>query len=73
MLRQLCDDAGNSFLIENNRVTADWGCNPFSSDTVVFNENSEVTSEYGCNPSLSDPIVFKQNSITSVIADLSQR
>ena len=37
-LRQLCDNPSNSLLIENNGVTPDWGCNPFSSDTVVFNE-----------------------------------
>ena len=39
MPQQLCDDASNSVLIENNVVAPDWGCNPFSSDTVVFNEN----------------------------------
>ena len=27
-LRQLCDDASNSVLIENNGVTSEWGCNP---------------------------------------------
>ena len=26
--------------IENNRVTSDWGCNPSSNDSIVFNENS---------------------------------
>ena len=28
------------FLIENNRVTLEWGCNPFWSNTIVLNENS---------------------------------
>ena len=40
MLRQLCDDASDTALIENNGVTAEWGCNPFSSDFIVFNESS---------------------------------
>ena len=34
-LRQLCDDASDTVLIENNGVTSDWGCN-----YIVFNENS---------------------------------
>ena len=36
---QRCDDAFDSVLIENNRVAPDWSCNPFSSDSNVFNEN----------------------------------
>ena len=39
MLRQLCDDANNPALIENN----EWGCNLSSSDSIVFNQNS-ITS-----------------------------
>ena len=39
MLRDHCDDACNSVLIENNIVTPDWVYNPFSSDSTVFNEN----------------------------------
>ena len=39
-LQQLCDDTSNTVLIENNGVTPEWGCNPFSSDSIVFNENS---------------------------------
>ena len=38
MLWQVHDDASDSILIENNGVSPDWGCNPFSSDTIVFNE-----------------------------------
>ena len=38
--RQCCDDTCNSVLTENNRVTPDWVCNSFSSDSTVFNENS---------------------------------
>ena len=36
--RQRCDDACDSVLIENNRVAPEWDCNPFSSDSTVFNE-----------------------------------
>ena len=39
-LPQLCDDACYSVLIENNGVAPDLGCNPFSSDSIIFNENS---------------------------------
>ena len=38
-LQQLCDDACDSVLIENNGVTPEWGCNLFSSDSTDFNEN----------------------------------
>ena len=40
MLPQLCNDASTTVLIENNRVLSELGCNPFSSDPIVFNENS---------------------------------
>ena len=40
MLRQLCDNASDSVLIENHRVTLDSGCKAFSSDFIVFNESS---------------------------------
>ena len=42
-LRQLCNEACDSVLIENNRVAPEWGCNPFSSDSTDFNEN-RITS-----------------------------
>ena len=45
------DDASDTVLIENNGVAPEWGCNPFSSNSIVFNENS----------------------ITSLIAEFSQR
>ena len=46
-LQQLIDDARtNSVLIENNfvaggnnGVTPEWACNPFLSDSIVFDEN----------------------------------
>ena len=40
MLLQLCDDAIDTALIENNGIASDWGCNPFWSDSIGFNENS---------------------------------
>ena len=42
-LRQLCDDASDSVLIENNGVAPEWGCYPFLSDSTDFNEN-RITS-----------------------------
>ena len=42
MLQEICDDASNSVLIENNRVTAGWSCNSFSSVSIDFNENRIV-------------------------------
>ena len=35
MLQQLCDEISNNFLIENNGVSPEWSCNPFSSDPIV--------------------------------------
>ena len=37
-LRQLCNDASDSVLIENNGVALGWGYNPFSSDSIVLND-----------------------------------
>ena len=45
MLWQLCNDISDSVLIENNGVTPEWGCNSFSSDSIVFIENIIVPSE----------------------------
>ena len=41
--RQRCDDACDFVLIENNIVAPEWVCNPFSSDSIVFNKN-RITS-----------------------------
>ena len=38
-LRQLCGDASDTVLIENNEVTRKWVATPFWSDSIVFNEN----------------------------------
>ena len=43
ILRQLCDDARDTVLIENNVVAPDWGCNLFLSNSIIFNENN-ITS-----------------------------
>ena len=40
MLQQLCDDASNTVLTENNGVAWRWVATPFWSDSIVFNENS---------------------------------
>ena len=54
-LQQLCNDASDSVLIDNNGDTQDWSSNIFSSDTVVFNENrvasviAELTLTLGIN------------------------
>ena len=47
-LRQFCNDTSNTVLIENNRVTPEWGYNRFSSDSIVFNENNiaSITAEF---------------------------
>ena len=33
--QQICDDASDSVLIENNRVAAEWSCNPFSNALLL--------------------------------------
>ena len=43
MLCQLCDDANDTVLIENNRVTPECGCNPFSGDSIFINDNNIVS------------------------------
>ena len=37
---QCCNDASDTALIEDNEITAEWSGNPFSMDSVVFNESS---------------------------------
>ena len=39
MLQQLCDDASDTVLIENNGVTQKWVATPIWSDSTVFDEN----------------------------------
>ena len=43
MLQQLCDDTSDTVVIENNGVAPEWDCNPFSSNSFVFNENSTIS------------------------------
>ena len=47
-LSQLCDNAKDSLLIANNGVTSEWGCHPFSSEAIVFNENKIASIMEGC-------------------------
>ena len=42
-LRQLCDDARDTVLIEDNGVTQKWVATPFWSKSNVFNENSTTS------------------------------
>ena len=35
--------ASNIALIENNGVAPDWGCDPFSNDSILFNDNSIIS------------------------------
>ena len=37
--------ASDTVLIENNGVAPDWGCNPFSSNSMAFNKNSITSQE----------------------------
>ena len=39
MLQQLCDDATDTVLIENNGVAQKWVATPIWSDSIVFYEN----------------------------------
>ena len=39
-LRQLCDEASDPVLIENNGVTSKWVATQFLTDSIVFHENS---------------------------------
>ena len=45
-LLQLCDDASDTGLTENNGVAPEWGCNPFSSDTIVLNDIASIIAEF---------------------------
>ena len=38
-LRQLCDDASNTVLIENNGVIQKWVSTPIWGNSIIFNEN----------------------------------
>ena len=40
MLQQSCDDASDTVLIENNRVTRKWVATPIWTNSIIFNENS---------------------------------
>ena len=48
ILQQLCHDAIDTALIENNGVPPEQGCNPFSSDFIVFNETVSLVPSQSC-------------------------
>ena len=66
MLWQLYDDTSDTILNENNGVTPEWGCNPFSNNSIVFDWNSTdsiitefvtaLTLTLGVNGTLNDSI-----------------
>ena len=37
---QYSDDIGNTAQIENNGLAPEWDCNPFSSNSIVFDQSS---------------------------------
>ena len=47
-LRQLCDDATDNAVIENNGVTPDWGCNPW-----MFNFDVHANADVKCEQSIT--------------------
>ena len=74
--RQSCNDACDSFLTENSGVAPDWVCNPFSSDTIVFNENriarviAELTLTLGINRPLLNCSDFLINRLSYLTNEL---
>ena len=59
MLRQVCDDANDPGLIENNEVASEWGSNPFWKDSIVFNQTVSLASSQHC-PSVDADAQCKQ-------------
>ena len=61
MLRQRCDDASSTVLIENSQITWKWVAAPIWRYSIVFNENSiasiiaALTLTLGVNESLDVP------------------
>ena len=87
--RQRCDDACDSVLIKNNRVTPEWVCNPFSSDSTGFNENriTSVTAALTLTLGVNGPLYWHEiesditsrwvdresNLMSTLISDKDQR
>ena len=68
MLRQLCNDASYTVLIEKNGVVWKWVAIRFWSDSIVFNENS-VTSVIA----IVIVMIFKPNLLTLLPVLLMQQ
>ena len=48
MMQQLCDDANDSVLIENNGVAPECHCNPFSGNSIVSMRTESLGSWQSC-------------------------
>ena len=75
MLRRLCDDASDTVLIENNRVLSEQGCNPFSRDSIVFNENSiaSIVTALTLTLGVNGPLESLENNDCLNLYELSER
>ena len=65
-LRQLCDDACDSVVIEINGIAPEWVCNPFSSDPTVFHENRivSVIAALKLTLGINGPLACHWNNLT---------
>ena len=77
--RQCCDDACDSVLTENNGVAPEWSCNPFSSNSTVFNDNSmtsviaALTLTLGVNGPLDPPSIKAHSKLRHSIVNQRER
>ena len=68
MLWQLCDDASNTVVIQNNRITSEWVCNPtplFSIRTVSLASSQSccgIDTDAWCKRALKRPLMCKVTS-----------
>ena len=60
-LRQLCDDARNTVLIENNGVAQKWVATPFWSNSILFHKNTiaSIDDDAWCKRALMIPPEYK--------------
>ena len=68
MLRQLWDDVGDFVLIENNEVTPEWGCNPFSSDYILFNDSGIVVASLMLAFGVNGPLILEPHAISRSVS-----
>ena len=62
---KFCNGTFDSLLIENNDVTPDYSCNPFSSDSVVFNEKRITSVIASCRSVDAD--VWCKSTLTMIL------